>query len=136
MNHNLIQKEIEILKSIDFYQGYFDCNYSWTVIVGKEAYDLQTLADGLSLGIPQYYILSAGENAPMFYFDANLDKVDFIFFKGWGLGPRLPKQNGKGAKFYYVLSPNGEKSIISLTHWPSYLFKRFLDYIISQYAYN
>jgi hypothetical protein len=136
MLSDLIQKEIEILKSVEFYQNHFDFNFKWTVIVGKESFDIQTLANGLALGVPQYYILSAGENAPIFYFDKNLNKVDFIFFKGWGLGPRLPKQNGKGAKFYYVLNPDGEKSIVSLTHWPSYLFKRFLDYIITQYAYN
>ena len=77
--------------------------------------------------------LSAGEEAPLFYFDKFLNKSDYIYIHGWALGPRLPKESSKGAKYYYVINPDGEKNIVELTHWPLYLFRLFLEHIRSHY---
>ncbi len=62
-----------------------------------------------------------------------LQKIDYITFKGWGLGPRMPKQHSKGAKYYYVRNPDGGLDIVALTHWPLDLLRTFLRHITSQY---
>ena len=133
MINDLFQKEVKIIQELKFHSEFHNCSYRWTVIVGKESYDLKTIADGFALGTPDYFILSAGEESPIFYFDNSLQKTDYIKYKGWELGPRLPKERNKGAKYYYILNPDGEINIVALTHWPLYLFNSFLQHIRSQY---
>ena len=136
MINDLFEKEVQILADLKFHSELYGCNYYWTVIVGFDSYDIKTLADGHALGDPDYFILSAGELAPIFFFDKFLQKIDYITYKGWGLGPRLSKQHGKGAKYYYVSNPDGEINIVALTHWPLYLFHRFLEHIRNEYSIN
>ena len=133
MINHLFEKEAIIFKDLEFHTELYNCSYHWTLILGLESYDVKTLADGCAFGDPDHFILSAGEQAPIFFFDKSLQKVDYIIYKGWGLGPRLPKQHGKGAKYYYVRNPDGEINVVELTHWPLYLFRAFLRYISSQY---
>jgi hypothetical protein len=61
------------------------------------------------------------------------NRLHYITFKGWGLGPRMPKQHSKGAKYYYVRNPDGGLDIVALTHWPLDLLRTFLRHITSQY---
>lgn len=133
MINELFQKEVEILRELQFHSELLNVRYRWTVIVGRESYDIKSLSDGSAFGTADFFILSAGEEAPLFYFDKFLNKSDYIYIHGWALGPRLPKESSKGAKYYYVINPDGEKNIVELTHWPLYLFRLFLEHIRSHY---
>jgi hypothetical protein len=55
-----------------------NCNYRGTLIVGFELFDVKTLADGCPFEDPDHFILSVGEQAPIFFFDKYLLKVDCI----------------------------------------------------------